>query len=158
MDNNQILQAAEPVGAPTQCQAKLCNGFPLIDDHTFMHELRNEVTPASGCPVDNSEAGTDFLKVVGVAELTAANSSRFRKQVRAALNGHATVEIDLSRTTSMDCAGLGTLIAIRNLIGDPNGAVRLVNPTSRVLQLLDLLRAGQIFEIVITSPSVGGAQ
>ena len=48
----------------------------------------------------------------------------------------------------MDCAGLGTLTALRKFIRDQNGAVRLLNPTGSVLQLLDLLRAGSIFEIV----------
>ena len=116
-----------------------------------MRELSNEVTPAFGCPVNSSEHGKEVLRVIGVPELTAANDCLFRKQVRAALNGHTIIEIDLSRTTSIDCAGLETLIAIHNLIRAQNGAVRLVNPTSRVLQLLDLLRAGLIFEIVNTS-------
>jgi anti-anti-sigma factor len=83
-------------------------------------------------------------------QLTAAHCRQFGKRVRAALNGHTVIEIDLSRTTSMDCAGLGSLIAIRNLICGRNGVVRLLNPTSRVQQLLERTRAGQIFEIVKT--------
>jgi anti-anti-sigma factor len=51
----------------------------------------------------------------------------------------------------MDCAGLGALIGLRNLTRARNGVVRLVNPTSRVRQLLDLLRAEQIFEVVKSS-------
>lgn len=90
----------------------------------------------------------EVLSVLGLAELTAANSNGFRKQVCAALNGHTVVEIDLADTRSMDCAGLGALIAIRNLTRSRNGAVRLVNPTSPVRQFLDLARATQIFEIV----------
>jgi anti-anti-sigma factor len=93
------------------------------------------------------------LSVVGCAELTAANSNRFRKEVCAAFKGHTVVEIDLSRTTTMDCAGLGALIALRNLARRRNGVVRLMNPTSRLTQLLDLMRAGEIFEIVNTRPT-----
>jgi anti-anti-sigma factor len=93
----------------------------------------------------------EVVRVVGFAELTVANSHRFRKKVCAALNGHTAVEIDLSQTTFMDCAGLGALIAVCNLIrGQKRVVVRLVNPTSPVQQVLDLVRAGQIFEIVNT--------
>ena len=93
----------------------------------------------------------EVLMVEGFAELTAANCKLFRKQVCATLNGHTEVEIDLSQTTVMDCAGLGALIAIRKLTRERNGgAVRLTNPTSPVRQLLDLMRAGAIFEIVNT--------
>jgi anti-anti-sigma factor len=94
------------------------------------------------------------LTVVGFAELTAANSKLFRNKVGAALNGHTVVEIDLSRTTIMDCAGVGALIALRHLIRGGNGVVRLMNPTSPVQQMLDLVRAGQILEIVTTRPMV----
>ena len=96
----------------------------------------------------------EVLTVVGFAEMTAANSHRFRKEVCAALNGHTVVEIDLSQTTFMDCAGLGALIAVCNLIrGRKRVVVRLVNPTPPVQQVLELVRARQIFEIVHTQPA-----
>jgi anti-anti-sigma factor len=88
------------------------------------------------------------LTFVGFAEMTAANSKLFRKRVCAALNGHTEVEIDLSQTTYMDCAGLGALIAIRNPARGRKIAVRLVNATLQVQQLLHIMRAGQILEIV----------
>ena len=86
--------------------------------------------------------------------MTAANRKLFRRKVCTALNGHtvAEVDIDLSQTTFMDFAGLGALIAVRNLTTGRNGVVRLMYPTSPVQQLLDLVRAGQVFEIVSTSP------
>src|SRR6185369_12226553 len=111
------------------------------------------------CGEESPKAGDGVLRVMGMAELTAAHGRRFRKQVGAALNGHTVIEIDLSQTTVMDCAGLGALIAIRNLTRDRKGVVRLVNPSSRVQQLLDLMRAEQVFEIVKarmdTSPGGG---
>jgi anti-anti-sigma factor len=106
-------------------------------------------SPPSG-PAEPARIGTDILSVAGYAELTAANSNRFRKEVCGALNGHKIVEVDLSQTTTMDCAGLGALIALRNLALARKGVVRLMNPTSRLTQLLDLMRAGEIFEIVNT--------
>jgi anti-sigma B factor antagonist len=95
----------------------------------------------------------EVLTVGGFAELTAANSDRVGRKIRDGLNGHTTIEIDLSRTTFMDCTGLGALIALRKLASARNGSVRLVNPTPTVQRLFDVVRAGEIFEIVNTRPT-----
>jgi anti-anti-sigma factor len=95
----------------------------------------------------------EVLMVEGLEELTAANCKLFRRQVCDALNGHTDIEIDLSQTALVDCAGLGAMIALRNLTRGRNGAVRLLNPTPPVKQLLDLVRAGEIFEIVNRQPT-----
>jgi anti-anti-sigma factor len=110
-----------------------------------------ELLTDAGCRQESPEVADEVLKVMGTAELIAAHGERFAKQVRASLNGHTSVEIDLSQTTSIDCAGLGALIAIRNQTRLRNGVVRLLNPTTAVQQLLDLMRAGQIFEIANTA-------
>lgn len=108
-------------------------------------------TKAGAAPITSK-----LLTVLACPEMTAAHCYTFRKQVCATLNGHTEVEVDLSQTTVMDCAGLGALIAIRNLTREKNGgAVRLTNPTSPVRQLLDLMRAGEIFEIVKTIQTTG---
>ena len=96
---------------------------------------------------------SEVLTVGGFAELSAAHSELFRKQVCTALNGHTTIEIDLSRTTFMDCAGLGALIALRKFARGRKGAMRLVNPTPIVQQLFDVVRAGQMFEFVNNRPT-----
>ena len=96
---------------------------------------------------------TEVLTVGGFAELTAANSDRVGRKIRAALNGHTTIEIDLSRTTFMDCAGLGTLVGLSNLARARNGGVRLLNPTPLVQQLFDVVRAGHMFDILNTPPT-----
>ena len=85
--------------------------------------------------------------------MTAANSDRVEREIRAGLNGHTTIEIDLSRTTFMDCTGLGALIALRNLTRARKGGVRLVNPTPAVQRLFEVVRAGHMFEIVNTRPT-----
>jgi anti-anti-sigma factor len=105
-----------------------------------------------------TEIGEKVLTVIGFAEMTAANSKLFRKKVCAVLNGHTAVEIDLSQTTYMDCAGLGALIAIRKPARGRKIVVRLVNATLQVQQLLHIMRAGQILEIVnrpeVTMPTI----
>jgi anti-sigma B factor antagonist len=95
----------------------------------------------------------EVLRVEGFAALTAANSDTVGRKIRADLNGHTTIEIDLSKTTFMDCTGLGALIALRNLARARNGGVRLLNPTPTVQQLFDVVRAGHMFEIVNTRPT-----
>jgi|SRR6185437_14944157 anti-anti-sigma factor len=95
----------------------------------------------------------EVLTVGGFAELTAANNKLFRKQICASLDGHTSIEIDLSRTTFMDCAGFGALIALRNCTRGRNGVTRLVNPTPLVQQLFDVVGAGHMFEIVNTRPT-----
>jgi anti-anti-sigma factor len=95
----------------------------------------------------------DVLTVGKFTELTAANNELFRKQICTALNGHTTIEIDLSRTTFMDCAGLGALIALRHFASSRNGVVRLVNPSPPLQRLFDWVRAGQMFEIINAQPA-----
>jgi anti-anti-sigma factor len=104
-----------------------------------------------------AKVANEVLTVEGFAELTAANHYLFRNQLCTHLNGHTTIEIDLSRTTVIDCTGLGALIASRNLARARNGAVRLVNPTPTVQRLLELVRAGHLFEIV-HNPRAGCSQ
>ena len=96
----------------------------------------------------------EVLRVGGFGELTAANNELFKKEVCAALNGHTTIEIDLSWTTFMDCAGLSALIALRNFARGRNGVMRLVNPSPPVQLLFDVVRAGHMFEIVNTRPTL----
>jgi anti-anti-sigma factor len=104
-----------------------------------------------------TEIAEKVLTVVGFAELTASNSKLFGKRVRAVLNEHTVVEIDLSQTKFMDCTGLAALIAISNPVRDRKIVVRLINPTSQVQQLLHIMHAGQILEIVdrpLSTPTI----
>jgi anti-sigma B factor antagonist len=95
----------------------------------------------------------EVLTLGGIEELTAANANLFRKKFCSDLNGYATIEIDLSGTTFMDCTGLGALVALRNMARARKDGLRLVNPTPPVQRLFDAVRAGEIFEIVNTRPT-----
>lgn len=94
----------------------------------------------------------DVLTVTDVRELGANNSDAFRDEVKAALNGCKTIEIDLSQTNFIDSCGLGALIAIQKFASGRNGSasVRLLNPLPSVQQLFELTRLHRIFEIVRT--------
>ena len=104
-------------------------------------------TPELAVVVSEIMPSAEVLIVGGPAGLTAANCEPFGQQVRAALNSHTAIEIDLSRTTSMDCAGLGALIALRKFAHARNGGMRVANPTPAVQELFAIVDAGRLFEI-----------
>ena len=115
-------------------------------------------TSLCGCLTSKTEArqgtenGEKVLSVAGTRVLTTATAGNFRERVIAGLNGHDVIEVDLSRTTFMDCGGLGALVALRNATRDRNARVRLLNPTPPVEQVLRLLEAQRVFEIVTARP------
>ena len=91
----------------------------------------------------------DTLQIEGVKELSAANANTFRDQVRGAMAERLkNVEIDLSQTLFLDSCGLGVLISLHKTACTRNGAVRLLNPTPPVQQILELTRLHRVFEIV----------
>lgn len=104
-------------------------------------------SPITGADPEPSSTGTT-LRVVGFAELDAANSNFFRDQTRAALTPTQTsLEVDLSRTRFVDSSGLGALIALFKTMCARNGKLRLLRPTPAVRQMLELTRMNRLFEI-----------
>ncbi len=91
----------------------------------------------------------DTLGIEGVKELSAANANAFRDQVRGALAERLkNIDIDLSQTLFLDSCGLGALISLQKTACLRRGAVRLLNPTLPVEQILELTRLHRVFEIV----------
>ena len=91
----------------------------------------------------------DTLSVGGVKELSAANANAFRDQVRGSLADKLkNIDIDLSQTMFLDSCGLGALISLHKTACTRSGAVRLLNPTPPVQQILELTRLHRVFEIV----------
>ena len=99
--------------------------------------------------IGNSKTVLTFGRI---KELTAENAELFRREVQASVDGQQVIKVDLSQTTSMDCAGLGALVALRNLARDHHSKVRLLNPTTPVQRLFDLMHLEAAFEIVQASP------
>lgn len=95
------------------------------------------------------EAAGDTLSVAGVHELSAANATSFRDQVRSAMApALKNIEIDLSQAVFLDSSGLGALISLHKTACSRQGMVRLLRPASSVQQILELTRMHRIFEIV----------
>jgi anti-anti-sigma factor len=147
MNNNAIPQTGGSIIASTLRYVMLCNPFLAADNE--ISDL--EPTQARQARADTIGTSEQILRIVGFTEMTAANCNQFRKAACAAWNGHTDVEIDLSQTTLIDCAGVGALIAAGKLARGRNGVARLMNPTSSVQQLLELTRTGQLFDIVNTN-------
>jgi anti-sigma B factor antagonist len=88
------------------------------------------------------------LEVQGLLELTAANAAQLRDDIRAALKPSNTwLEIDVSGVTFMDSSGLGALISLHKSMRSQNGALRLLNPSTNVRQILELTRLHRVLEI-----------
>lgn len=94
------------------------------------------------------EAQGDTLRVSGLTELDATNSTDVCGRIRAALHStQRNIEIDLSKTTYLDSCGLGALIALHKTACSREGNVRLLSPLPPVQEVLRLTRLGRIFEI-----------
>ena len=109
----------------------------------------------------NQQNGT--LSVTGLRELNAANAQAFRSTLARALSHDLqAIEIDLSQTKIVDGAGLGALVSLfeaanghRNRKGF---AMRLINPTPTVQQMIELARLHHLFEIIPAGSTPDGAR
>ena len=90
----------------------------------------------------------ETLRISEVTELGASNANAFRDEARAALtDSQKHIEIDLSQTSFIDSCGLGALIALHKTACARKGALHLVGPKPSVLQILELTRMHQLFQI-----------
>ncbi|PYM17027.1 MAG: anti-sigma factor antagonist [Verrucomicrobia bacterium] len=91
----------------------------------------------------------DALRVSGGQELHAVNAAAFHDAVKAAMTDAVKdIEIDFSHMAFLDSCGLGTLVALRKLVGRRGGVVRLLNPTPAAQQMLELTRLYRVLEVV----------
>lgn len=112
-------------------------------------DLRRLNAAASNEVFMKMEAHGDTLRITGLTELDATNSTDVTGRIRAALHASQKhIELDLSQTTYLDSCGLGALIALHKTACSRAGAVRLINPLPAVQEVLKLTRLGRIFEIV----------
>ena len=90
----------------------------------------------------------ETLNVSELNELDVANAPRFQSAVRAVLPV-ASIDIDLSQVSFIDCGGVGALIALRNCARSRNATatIRLLNPSPRVRRMFQLTRVDKLFSI-----------
>lgn len=85
---------------------------------------------------------SELKELDGAHPLCRQVSSRMPNSLRA-------IEVDLSQTEFLNSVGLGELIALQKMAWerDHTLAVRVLNPSPALLQLFELTRLHQVFEI-----------
>lgn len=92
----------------------------------------------------------DTLNVSDIRELATATANSFQLQLSAALSdGVKKIDLDLSKTTFVDCGGIGALVAIRNKAnsGHCTATIRLLNPPKPLQCIVRMMKMGEVFPI-----------
>ena len=89
------------------------------------------------------------LRITDVSELNASTAPGLRDEGRSSLKAeHTALEIEMGSTRFLDSSGLGALIALQKTMAQRGGALRIVNPSATVVQILELTRLHRVLEIV----------
>jgi len=89
------------------------------------------------------------LRITDVPALNASVAPGLRDEARANLKTeHTALELEMSTTRFLDSSGLGALIALQKTMAQRGGALKIVNPSATVQQVLELTRLHRVLEIV----------
>jgi anti-anti-sigma factor len=90
----------------------------------------------------------EIVQVSEIPALDLAHAEAFQREVAAALPMAVSgIDLDLSETDCLDCAGIGALVALRRLARQRHAAaeVRLCNPSPALQRLLKLTKMDGLF-------------
>ena len=99
-----------------------------------------------------------YLTPINIGEVTVVeaagritlgeNTTSFRKMIHElAAGGRTKILLNLADVTYVDSSGIGELIAAFTTVKHQGGAVKLLNPTKRVCDLLHITKIYTIFEV-----------
>jgi anti-sigma B factor antagonist len=95
---------------------------------------------------ESSREGVDILTLKG--RLTVGEASAVREKVSAvAAAGHVNVLLNLEHVEYIDSTGLGAMVICFTSLKKAGGALKLVNPNKRNVELLLLTKLHTIFEV-----------
>jgi anti-sigma B factor antagonist len=95
---------------------------------------------------ETEREGIAILHLKG--RLTVGEASSIRDNVNTALaSGHKNVIFDLGGVDYIDSTGLGSMVICYTTIKKNGGALKLVNPNKRNIELLLLTKLHTIFEV-----------
>jgi anti-sigma B factor antagonist len=95
---------------------------------------------------ESSREGVDILTLKG--RLTVGEASGVREKVSAvAAAGHVNVLLNLEHVEYIDSTGLGAMVICFTSLKKAGGALKLVNPNKRNVELLLLTKLHTIFEV-----------
>lgn len=90
--------------------------------------------------------GVSILVLSG--QLTTGGDEELREAIDTILaSGRSRILIDFTDVTFMDSSGIGELVASYRTVKRLGGQLKILNPTQRVQDSLDLMRLLPIFEI-----------
>ena len=99
---------------------------------------------------ESSREGIVILALKG--RITMEESDKLREEVQRLTNaGHNKIILDLTHVDYVDSTGLGGMVICYTTIKKMDGALKLVNPNKRNIEMLALTRLHTIFE-VFTEP------
>jgi anti-sigma B factor antagonist len=95
---------------------------------------------------ESSREGIDILSLKG--RLTVGEASQVREKVSAvAAAGNVNVLLNLEHVEYIDSTGLGAMVICFTSLKKAGGALKLVNPNKRNVELLLLTKLHTIFEV-----------
>ena len=95
---------------------------------------------------ESSREGVEILSLKG--RLTVGESSAVRDKVTAVIAaGHGNVLLNLEHVEYIDSTGLGAMVICFTSLKKAGGALKLVNPNKRNVELLLLTKLHTIFEV-----------
>lgn len=100
-------------------------------------------------PLDIQESDREGVTVLALkGRLTVGESNALRERVSALLQaGHVRMVMDLTSVDYIDSTGLGSLVVHYTSLKKQGGALKLVNPNKRNIELLLLTKLHTIFEV-----------
>lgn len=76
-----------------------------------------------------------------------AATAALRHSIQGLLDsGQARILLDMTQLTFLDSAGLGDLVDCHRRVAETGGALRLLGPSARILELLDITQLTALFE------------
>jgi anti-sigma B factor antagonist len=82
-----------------------------------------------------------------VAELDAANSADFKRDMAPVLDTHTKVVLDLTKLRFIDSSGLGAFISCLRKLNEKQGDLKLCGMSKAVRAVFELVRMHRILEI-----------
>lgn len=93
----------------------------------------------------DGDASGDIRRVGVGAEMTVRRAQGLKEMLFAALSGHDGIEVDLSEVKRIDTAGMQLLIVLKRESQACGKAVRFVDHSAAVQELMDMYDLGSLF-------------
>jgi anti-sigma B factor antagonist len=85
-----------------------------------------------------------------VAELDAANTAEFKRDIAPVLDAHSKVVLDLTRLRFIDSSGLGAFISCLRKLNEKRGDLKLCGMSKQVRAVFEMVRMQRILDILGT--------